>query len=427
MATNVTCGGKGFARKRFNKDCFGRYQIIRTLFTEYIEQMRSWFKIYKSSQLCFIIREWNYLRENYTTDVFRAHLRYTGKASTNGHINSTSVIVKCTHEGGLLESLAREINLFDKELDMFSTILPKMNKLHQRLGSFSACCLKYIEKPLQTLLLEDLCPMGYTIHERRFGLDLEHTQAILRILAGFHATSYIMLEEDPNILKDIYESGLFPDKEVCTGWISTGYVAFKDAINRWPEFEKYRDRLTISESVFIRRCLDTMSKKEGDFIVLNHGDMWINNMMFAYSEDGRIKDTKLIDYQLSIKCSPAVDLHYFFSTSLADELRSEIDYLLDYYYGHLLVAFTELGHDLSSIPTREQFLNDFKKRAYYGILGLVTVLPLVRSQNREDASFEDLFFNDKPTGFRYHAFNNEQYKKGVLNILPYYDTLGILE
>ncbi|KRT85189.1 hypothetical protein AMK59_365, partial [Oryctes borbonicus] len=121
--------------------------------------------------------------ENYTTDVFRAHLRYTGKTGKNGQINNISIIVKCTHEGGLLESLAKDINLFDKELDMFSTILPKMNELRGRLGSFSAGCLKYIEKPLQALFLEDLCPLGYAVHERRYGLDLEHTQAILRILA----------------------------------------------------------------------------------------------------------------------------------------------------------------------------------------------------------------------------------------------------
>lgn len=78
-----------------------------------------------------------------------------------------------------------------------------------------------------------------------------------------------------------------------------------------------------------------------------------------------------IDYQLSVKNSPAVDLHYFFSTSLADELRSKIDYLLDYYYGHLLAELTELNNNLSGIPTRQEFLADFEKRAYYGMSLLI--------------------------------------------------------
>lgn len=60
------------------------------------------------------------------------------------------------------------------------------------------------------------------------------------------------------------------------------------------EFERYRHRLTISPNTFVRRALDTMSRSEGDFIVLNHGDMWVNNMMFTYDTDGRIKGCKLV-------------------------------------------------------------------------------------------------------------------------------------
>lgn len=65
--------------------------------------------------------------------------------------------------------------------------------------------------------------------------------------------------------------------------------------------------------------------------------------------------------------SPAIDLHYFFATSLADDVREDIDYLLDYYYDHLLATFKKLKCPLSIAPTRKQFRDDFRKRVFYGM------------------------------------------------------------
>lgn len=77
--------------------------------------------------------------------------------------------------------------------------------------------------------------------------------------------------------------------------------------------------------------------------------------------------------------------------------------------------------------TQNQTLELTYNLQFPGLLSIVTVMPLVRSEGKEDSSFEDLFFNDKETGFRYRAFNNEQYKLGLKHILPYYEALGVLE
>lgn len=62
-----------------------------------------------------------------------------------------------------------------------------------------------------------------------------------------------------------------------------------------------------------------------------------------------------------------------------------------------------------------------------GLMGAATVLPLVKATNRSDASFDNIVKDQGPDGFRYHAYNNERYRKHMEHLLPYYDSFGILD
>ncbi|KAJ8879477.1 hypothetical protein PR048_020085 [Dryococelus australis] len=60
--------------------------------------------------------------------------------------------------------------------------------------------------------------------------------------------------------------------------------------------------------------------KNTKMVVLNHGDFWLNNILFKYSESGEIEDVK---FQLTYFASPAVDLHYFLTASPCSDVRDE--------------------------------------------------------------------------------------------------------
>ena len=49
----------------------------------------------------------------------------------------------------------------------------------------------------------------------------------------------------------------------------------------------------------------------GPLHTLTHGDFWSNNILFAYDDDGAVKDLIIIDYQLVNYGHPAYDLVYF--------------------------------------------------------------------------------------------------------------------
>lgn len=62
-----------------------------------------------------------------------------------------------------------------------------------------------------------------------------------------------------------------------------------------------------------------------------------------------------------------------------------------------------------------------------GLLGAVTVAPLVKSSHRKDATFEDLLKDEGKDSFRFHCYNNDRYRKLMEHLLPYYDSLGIFD
>lgn len=71
---------------------------------------------------------------------------------------------------------------------------------------------------------------------------------------------------------------------------------------------------------------DTVAPKPNGINVLNHGDFWINNMMYKYDDDDdeslRPRDIRLVDLQLVRFSSPCLDLQYFITTSAQQEVRT---------------------------------------------------------------------------------------------------------
>ncbi|KAF2890834.1 hypothetical protein ILUMI_15339 [Ignelater luminosus] len=165
-----------------------------------------------------------------------------------------------------------------------------------------------------------------------------------------------------------------------------------------------------------------------DFSVLNHGDFWINNFMFSYSSNGKLDDCRIVDFQVVLHSSPAIDLNYFWATSPNIEVRNQhLNTVINHYYNCLTTSLNKLQYPSKKIPDFKQFEEDFKQRAFYGLTCSVTVLPFVTASNRNDANFEDLFNNDNEDGFRHDSYNNERYRRYMEYLLPYFDSLGIFD
>jgi aminoglycoside phosphotransferase (APT) family kinase protein len=98
------------------------------------------------------------------------------------------------------------------------------------------------------------------------------------------------------------------------------------------------------------------------FQVLNHGDDYINNMLFMRDERGDFVDVRFIDYQMSFWGSPITDLMYFLLTSVRDEIKTaHFDELVAFYHKELIKCLIELKYD-QNVPTLDALKQDLMEK-----------------------------------------------------------------
>ena len=155
--------------------------------------------------------------------------------------------------------------------------------------------------------------------------------------------------------------------------------------------------------------VDTL-ENSGPLACILHGDYWINNMLFKYSDENQTQlgekassipvSLKMIDFQLSRIGHPLSDVLYFFYTSTKPEIRQKhMLVLLRYYFDTLTADLRLLGISLDD-SNWQDFLTDYKKRSLMwmllGILVLSAVLNKKAVSNLEDLDLEEKLKGPKP-------------------------------
>lgn len=80
----------------------------------------------------------------------------------------------------------------------------------------------------------------------------------------------------------------------------------------------------------------------------------------------KIENMMFIDFQYSCFTSPAIDLHYFFNTSLQESLRpNRFDELIAFYHEHLVTYLKRLDYK-KPIPNLDQFKQQYLDKSFYG-------------------------------------------------------------
>ena len=121
------------------------------------------------------------------------------------------------------------------------------------------------------------------------------------------------------------------------------------------------------------QVLRDLHKAEGKFVCLIHNDAWTNNFMFATSSKGetgsssKSLEMRAIDFQLCRLARPTLDLAYLVGTSVAPELRRDIEHeLLDHYYATLVACLDKLGYQGKSHYPRSEFEGDYQECSLFG-------------------------------------------------------------
>ncbi|XP_033169442.1 uncharacterized protein LOC117146922 [Drosophila mauritiana] len=340
--------------------------------------------------------------ENYCSNIYRAQIKYRNAESC---VLETSLIVKSMPDEK--QAILARLHIYNKETLFYMHIKPKLEALMWRaVDSSSAWTLApkhyySTTQPEQTIILEDLCAAGYQLKCRQLGLDFDHAALVLAKLAEYHALTMAMAEREPETIVDRYPFGLLHmdaiNSEPFKLLFGTQLLKLAALVGDCEGFGGITTKLYRYHEHFTERVLKAVYPLRGNHNVLNHGDLWVNNIFFKYDAEYTVQQVKIIDFQLCFYGSLGFDINYFLNTSLELEvLRDRRQELVDIYYRSLVDCLKHLPWS-KELPSYEDIMDEIRKREAYGFFVAFGFFPLmsmigVDSEDNSLKNFHDETF-----------------------------------
>jgi Ecdysteroid kinase-like family len=249
--------------------------------------------------------------DSYASVMYRVGANYFDLKAPEKAVKK-SLIVKTLpeHEMALEKLGSSNYNVQDKEMEMYQKFLPQFKDVLDTINEDSKIFpgMMAVDKKLDVIVLEDLAEQKFVMADRLKGLDLNHIQMTLRKLARMHAASAVIYQRNPEAFAHL-DTGFFTRKtDVFHVMFESLCDGFIEEISTWKDFDYYTKKVVNVRKTLVKNAQNAFDCEDGDFLVLNHGDLWTNNVMFTYGKDGNPVDCVLLDFQFSAIGSAALDL-----------------------------------------------------------------------------------------------------------------------
>ncbi|XP_053958392.1 uncharacterized protein LOC128863303 isoform X1 [Anastrepha ludens] len=317
--------------------------------------------------------------DHYASVLFRAKVSYTvgtqpAQEKVNSYIIKTEPFVE-----GQKKDLVGDLHLFQTEIRMYTEVLPLIEGVLRQYGDDTVLGPKLIhcsDSSPSFVVFEDLTQQGYTTLGYRH-INSDEIKIALLKLAKLHAISYKLSQEKENIFAGIDKGSINTVDQESFTFIKNATKLMKEVLSEHGDLRKFVPLIESVEHIFLSSSIDMFNENRDGRLdgicVLNHGDFHAKNIM-VQNVDGKLKDLMLLDYQISIFGSPAIDLHYAFIMMFSPEMRREkFDELLYYYITNFQETLRKTEYK-GRIPTNVEFRQELQKRRYWGLFLLLSFL-----------------------------------------------------
>lgn len=368
--------------------------------------------------------------ENYSSVMYRVHIEIKLKDDS---CTFRSYMLKLVPEIGTDSyEYIKNGNHFPKENKMYEKIIPALESLYsEKESNVSFGPRKYSFQSIsEAVVTEDLCPEGYSNANRLEGLDEKHCKAVLKKIAKFHAASAVLFEKCGSYDEE-FNTNLFVEssRPIFMDFNKHIMESMEPCIRKLCKNGDYYAKKFIKKDIkdYVDHLMDSEKINTNEFNVLNHGDLWANNILFKYNEDNEICDTKLIDFQICKYGSPALDLYYFIISSAKLELKVEkFDEFINFYHIHLTENLKLLEYS-KPIPTLSDLHNSLLSHGIWARLPLCGVLAAALLDPNGNASMDNFISEDcEDNNFKSVMYSNPRYIEALNVLLPWLDGRGIL-
>ncbi|CAG9767603.1 unnamed protein product [Ceutorhynchus assimilis] len=280
------------------------------------------------------------------------------RTSINNKIQEDTLFIKLLFSDSELVKQIAEAGAAKKESFFYNTLYPLYEEYGLReLLDFAPKC--YLATAKGLIVLENI---KYSTLKSDTFLNVEQLKLVLDKIAKFHVCSLILEEllseklGKPYRIYDEYpeyfqENIIVPQGELY-GWVMGGLLATKYFIK---QLQKSNKNIEEKLNNIWQKTYDQLKKSTTLRNVVNHGDMYICNMML----NSDLQDVILFDFQLLRYLPPAFEILFFIFSSTTKETRDKyLQTLLDYYYGNLSENLKKFNLNPEELLPRTDFLRN---------------------------------------------------------------------
>ncbi|KFB37117.1 AGAP003766-PA-like protein [Anopheles sinensis] len=367
--------------------------------------------------------------ENYSSDILRVTIKY----STGSHNHRTQTyIIKVSFAREEDADLLDAYDVFKREIAVYDVVMPKVEQLLGSIGygkRLAPVAHAIHATTVKHFVFEDLSLQGYKPAARSVGLNFQQLQMVLEKIAKFHAATAVLYTIDEESMATHHYRNISEDVPHFYPLFQNSIVACGEQAASWPTTKgTIADKLLALEKTIVAKGCRVYTRHETDFNVLNHGDLWVNNVMLKTEPNGRLQDVILVDFATGFFGSPAIDLSYLLFTSATNDVTVEdFDLLLQHYHGELVDTLTKLKYS-KPIPTLLDIQVEMLRKGHNGVMFSTFLIPLRLLEDTSNADLGGLLgTTEEAIAFRKRLFSHPRYQDRMEYLLNFYDRKGYLD
>ncbi|XP_048516890.1 uncharacterized protein LOC109535823 [Dendroctonus ponderosae] len=273
---------------------------------------------------------------------------------------------------------------------------------------------------LKGMILDDLTSIGYTPLTPDISLKFDGVRIILEKLAKFHACTFIIEELlsrkwGRKVRLGEEYSGYLEEALIVTDgsigdFMFNRFQSIFILLDKVPELTKEVDltreeihtRLTNVRQSLFRKVRTSKTIRN----VINHGDMYVSNMLFKFGDEQSVLDGMLVDFQILRYMPPAYEVQFFINVCSSKEDKDKYqELLLNEYYDNMSAHLKKFDINPEEIYSRENYEIDLQNTKSAAMLMTFCYLVVLCA----DPEFREEMMRVEETMKFYLEYHQEKY------------------